>query len=178
MFSNWLDILLFVILALSLTWGVIKGFVRQVVGIAAVVAGLILAGMHYPILSRLLNQANLEEPWADLAAFLLIFIAVLIVGALASFLLSKMMRGPLRFINHVLGGALGVIKGVLICGVLVIALLVFPVDKPTMMRSSLAPYCYWLTKGMIELIPQELKDKFRATYQEIIEGKRDHGQKI
>ncbi len=178
MFSNWLDILLFIILALSLIWGVIKGFVRQVVGIAAVVAGLILAGMHYPNLSRLLSRANLAEPWADLVAFLLIFISVLIAGALISFLLSKLMRGPLRFINHVLGGALGVIKGVLICGVLVIALLVFPVDKPTLMRSSLAPSCYWLTKGMIELIPQELKDKFKATYQEIIEGKRDHGQEI
>jgi membrane protein required for colicin V production len=178
MFANWLDILLFAILAFSLIWGLIKGFVRQIVGIAAVVVGLILAAMHYPILSRLLIRANASEPWADLAAFLLIFIAVLIAGALASFLLTKLMKGPLRFINHVLGGALGVLKGILICGVLVIALLVFPVDKPTLMRSTLAPYCYWLTKGMIELIPQELKDKFRATYLEIIEGKKDHGQKI
>jgi uncharacterized membrane protein required for colicin V production len=111
-------------------------------------------------------------------AFVVIFIAVLIVGALISFLLSKVVKGPLRFIDRVLGGVLGLVEGILICGVLVIAQLAFPVDKQALMRSSLAPYCYWLTKGMVQVIPRELKEKFRATYEEIVGAPREQDEKI
>jgi hypothetical protein len=73
---------------------------------------------------------------------------------------------------------LGIVKGILICGVIVMGMLIFPVDKQALMRSSVAPYCYWLTKGMIQLIPRELKEKFRETYNEIIESTRKHGEKV
>jgi hypothetical protein len=44
--------------------------------------------------------------------------------------------------------------------------------------SRLAPYCYWLTKGMVQLIPQDLKNQFNETYTEIIESARQHGKEI
>lgn len=178
MISNWLDIVLAVILLLSFILGLIKGFVRQIVGIAAVVVGLILAAMYYHYVSRVLIRAIVREPWSNLIAFLLIFLAVLAIGWLIGVLLSKLMVGPLKFFDHFLGGVLGVCKGVLIYGVIVIAMLVFPVDKQALMKSTAAPYCYWLTKGMVQVIPSELKEKFKETYTEIIESTRKHGEKV
>jgi membrane protein required for colicin V production len=178
MISNWLDIVLIVILLVSFILGLIKGFVRQMVGIAAVVVGLIVAAVYYQPFSRVLIRAFVSEHWSHLIAFLLIFLAVLAAGWLIGLLLSKLMVGPLKLLNRFFGGALGIIKGVLICGVIVMAMLVFPVDKQALMRSSLAPYCYWLTKGMIQIIPKEMKDRFKQTYQEIIESVRQHGEKI
>jgi membrane protein required for colicin V production len=178
MISNWLDIVLLVIVLLSFILGLIKGFVRQIVGIIAVIVGLIIAAQYYQSFSRVLIRAFISEHWSHLAAFLIIFLVVLAVGGLVGFLVSKLMVGPLKFFDRLLGGALGACKGVLICGVIVIAMLVFPVDKQALSRSSIAPYCYWLTKGMIQVIPKELKDKFKETYKEIIESTRQHGQKV
>jgi membrane protein required for colicin V production len=178
MISNWLDIILLIILLVGFLLGLIKGFVRQIVGIAAVVVGLILAAVYYQYFSRLLFRAFVSEQWSHLVAFLIIFLAVLAVGWLIGFLLAKLMVGPLKFFDRLLGGALGICKGVLICGVIVMAMLIFPVNKQALMRSSVAPYCYWLTKAMIQIIPKELKEKFKETYKEIIESTRQHGEKV
>ena len=178
MVNNWLDILFLVIIAVSLIIGLIKGLARMIIGVASVVAGFVIAGLYYRPVSALFNRLLAAEIWRHLIAFVLIFIAVLIVGGLISFLLSKIIKGPLRFADRVLGGILGVIAGVLICGVLVIAQLSFPVDKQVLRSSALAPHCYWLTKGMIQIIPRELKEKFKATYEEVTAGSRDFDEKI
>jgi membrane protein required for colicin V production len=178
MITNWLDIVLLIILLVSFILGLIKGFMRQTINIAAVVIGLIIAARYCRPAAGIFSRAFASDKWAHLIAFILIFIAVLVSGALLSKLVSKLVKGPLRFIDRILGGALGIITGVLTCGVLVMALLVFPVDKQALMGSSVAPYCYWLTKGMIQVIPRELKEKFKETYQEIVGSPRQHGEEI
>jgi membrane protein required for colicin V production len=178
MISNWLDILLLVIIGVSLVLGLIKGLTRMIIGIASVVAGFIVAALYYRPVSVLFSRMLAAEIWRHLIAFVVIFITVLIVGGLVSFLLSKIIKGPLRFADRVLGGMLGVVTGVLICGVLVIAQLAFPVDKQALKSSVIAPYCYWLTKGMIQVIPRELKEKFKTTYEEIVAGPRGLDEKI
>jgi membrane protein required for colicin V production len=178
MISNWLDVAFILIVLLTLVLGVVKGLSRQVIGIAAVVAGLIVAAMYYQRVSRLVSSAFLAERWAQLISFFAIFAVILLLGWLISFLVSKLVKGPLKFIDRLLGAVLGLVKGILICGVIVMAFLIFPVNKETVLGSSLAPYCYWLTKGLVQLIPQELKNKFHETYQEILGGKGSHGEKI
>jgi membrane protein required for colicin V production len=175
---NWMDILILVILAVTLILGLIKGFIRQVIGLAAVVVGLLLAATYYLPVSRTVRRVVAAEKWSELIAFLLVFLAVLVAGWLIAFLVSKLIRGPLRFIDHLFGGALGLLKGVLICGVIVFALLAFPVDKKALLKSELAPYCYWITKGIVRLIPQELKDRFKETYKDIIKEKRPYGKEV
>ena len=178
MIGNGLDIVIIVILLVTLILGLIKGLVRQVIGLAAVVAGLVLAARYYPRLSGVFGRAFASEKWASIVAFALIFVVVLLLGGLVSYLVCKLLCGPLRFIDHLLGGVVGLVQGVLICGVIVFALLAFPVNKPLLTESKLAPYCYWLTKAMVRIIPQDLKDQFNQTYKEIVEGAGSHGQEI
>lgn len=178
MVSNWLDVLFLLVIGVSLVLGLIKGLTRMIIGVASVVAGFVVASLYYRPVSVLFNRLLAAEIWRHLAAFALIFVAVLIIGGLVSFLLSKIIKGPLRFADRILGGMLGVVTGALVCGVLVIAQLAFPVDKQALRESAIAPYCYWLTKGMIQVIPRELKEKFKATYEEITTGPRDFNEKI
>lgn len=175
---NWLDIFLLVILAVTLIIGLIKGLVRQLVGIIAVIAGLILAAFYYPYAAAVLSRLPISEGWSSLIGFLVIFIVVLLLGWLVSFLLSKLMKGPLKFLNHLFGGALGLVKGVLICGVIVFAMLVFPVDRMALQESSVAPYCYWITRGLVQLIPKELKEKFKEAYDDIVGSSEKHGKEV
>jgi membrane protein required for colicin V production len=178
MIVNWLDIILIIVLLTTLVLGLIKGLIRQVIGIVAAVAGLILAALFYQDAAGLLKKLIRNERWADCLGFLLIFFGCLLVGWLIGWLLSKLMKGPFKFINHLLGGVLGLLKGVLICGVIVFALLVFPIFQSALERSTLSPYCLAITKAMVQVVPAELKDKFRVAYQDIIGRIGSHGKKI
>lgn len=165
---NWLDIVLLVILLITLILGLIKGLVRQLVGILAVLAGLILGMLYYRLVATAFRPLVTTDTLAHLLGFLTIFLIFLLAGWLFSRLFAKAERGSIKFVNHLLGGVIGLVKGVLICGILVFALLVFPVNLQALQRSMVAPFCVKATKAAVDLIPQELKDEFRDTADKII----------
>jgi membrane protein required for colicin V production len=173
---NWLDIVLFIVICVTLVIGIIKGLVRQVIGLLAVIVGLILALLYYPYIAYLFGRVVSSQVLSYFLGFISIFLFVLCLGGIISWLVSKMIKGPLKFMNNLLGGALGLIKGVLICGVLVFALLVFPVNVRALENSFVAPYCLKMTKAVIGLIPQELKESFKEAYEDIM-GKRGKNAK-
>jgi len=166
---NWLDICLLIIILFTFIFGIIKGFLRQIVGIIAVIAGLILAALYHPQAAIWINKVIHHEVIAFFLSFVLIFLIVLCLGWIIGMLLSKILKGPLKFINHVFGGFLGILKGVLIGGVLTFAMLVFPVDRIALENSRIAPVCLATTKLTVNLIPQDLRNQFREAYKKIIE---------
>lgn len=147
--------------------GVIKGLVKQVFGLLAVILGLIFALSFYAQVGWFYQRFISSEILTQFLGFLTVFLAVLGLGWLASHLMSKMIKGPLKVLNNVLGGGLGLLKGILICGVLVFALLVFPISKKALKESQLSPLCMGMTKAVIGLIPKELKERFKEAYKEI-----------
>lgn len=171
---NWFDIVIIIIIGIALIVGIIKGLVRQVVGIAAVVIGLILAMNYYGLASDLISGFIHSRMLSNLLGFLAIFFGLIITGGVVSWLLSKLMRGPLKFVNHTLGAALGLLEGILICGVLVLAQMIFPVDRAALEKSALAPYCARITRVAYSMIPQELKDQFNTTYNRIVHGEEEN----
>jgi len=175
---NSLDIIFIVILLVTLVLGLIKGFVRQIIGIIAVVVGLVLAANYYPQLSPLFQQFISSVLVSNFLGFLLIFGLVLLAGWLLGLLFSKLMKGPMAFINHILGGVLGLVKGVLICGVLVFALLIFEVRKDSLAGSRMAPFCFQVTQAIVNLIPRDLKAKFKTSYEEMRGRGGSHGKEI
>ena len=175
---NWLDIILIAILLITLILGVIKGLIRQIIGILAVIVGLILAVYNYASVALVFERFVPNVTLTYLLGFFAEFIAVLCLGWLLAYLLSKLMKGPLKFLNHVFGGALGLLKGILICGVIVLALLIFPREKKALTESVLAPYCLQITRAMYYLIPRSLKQEFKRAYDEILGREEAHEEKI
>lgn len=175
---NWIDVILISVLALTSILGVIKGLVKQVFGLLAGIVGLILALGFYSQVSWIYLRFVSNEVVANFLGFLTIFLAVLCLGWVSSYCLSKFIKGPLKLLNNILGGGLGLLKGILICGVVVFALLVFPISKKALKESVLSPVCLQMTRAMISLIPQELKEKFKEAYQEITRRVEKDGKKI
>lgn len=174
---NWLDILLIVILAITIIIGAIKGLLRQVIGLLAAIIGLLLSIKYYPLGAEIFRFVS-NKVLANLLGFFLIFIAVLCLGWMVNILLAKIVRGPLKSLNHFLGACLGFFKGLVICGAVVFGLLVFPVHPRALELSQLAPYCIRVVKVGYTLIPQELKDKFSEAYQEIMGKGRKNEKRI
>lgn len=175
---NWLDVIFLVILLVTFILGIIKGLIRQIIGILAVIIGLILAVYNYSYVATFYARFVSNRTLSHLLGFFTIFIAVLCIGWLVAFLLSKMIKGPLKFLNHIFGGALGLLKGILICGVVVLALLVFPVKKEALKESQTAPYCLKVAEALYYLIPQSLKQEFKNAYHDILGKGETHEKRI
>jgi len=175
---NWLDIVLIIILCITFILGLIRGFVKQIIGILAVVVGLALAIIYYPYVSQIFFSLISHRILSNFLGFLFIFLAVLGLGGLFSHLLSKLIKGPFKFFDRVLGGVLGTLKGVLICVIIVFALLVFPINKNWLRKSQLTPYCLKVSQAIIHLIPQELKEEFWEKYKEILGKVEKNGEKV
>jgi len=174
---NWLDFVLLAVVLVTVVIGLVKGFIREVIGVAAVILGLVLAGQYYENLSALLRPLISPEMLDHFVSFLLIFFAVVVLGWVTASLLSRWTKGPFKFFNHLLGGAFGFLKGLLICGVVVMALLVFSVEKEAVSKSRLAPYALYVTNGIVQFVPQELKVRFKSIYRDIKGKVGKHGEK-
>jgi membrane protein required for colicin V production len=173
-----LDIILLIILLVTLVLGLIKGLVRQAIGLVAVVGGLVLAAHYYPQAGSVVHKIVSNAVVANFIGFLAVFTAVVAMGSIVGLLVTKLMKGPLNFLDHVLGGVFGLFKGVLICGVVVFSLLVFEVRRDALAGSRLAPICFQVTRAVVRLIPGDLEARFKSAYQGARKGGASHGQKI
>lgn len=175
---SWLDIILFGIIAIAFILGIAKGLIKQIIGISAVIIGLILAVTYYAHVSDLFSPLVSSTALSQFLGFLAIFLAVLCLGGLISAMLSKLMKGPFKFLNHVVGGGFGLLKGILICGVILFGMLVFPINTKALTNSQLAPFCLNVTRAAFYLVPQDLKEKFSEAYKDIIKKQGKHERKV
>ena len=81
---NWLDVILVAILAVTTILGIVKGLVKQVIGLLAVIVGLILALGFYSQISWIYRQLVKNEVLAHFLGFITIFLIVLCLGWLSS----------------------------------------------------------------------------------------------
>ncbi|MDD8031877.1 MAG: CvpA family protein [Acidobacteriota bacterium] len=175
---NWLDSILLIILLITFLFGLVKGFFRQIIGILAIVAGVILASRYYVRLSVKFYNLIDSDFWRNCLSFLLIFFGVLLVGWLLGFIIGKLMKGSLSLTNHLLGGGLGLLKGILIGTVIVFAMLSFNFQRQALIESKLAPAMLKISKGLLELVPDDFKNHFREALKKF-EGKGNwYEQKI
>ncbi|MDH4217628.1 MAG: CvpA family protein [Candidatus Aminicenantes bacterium] len=177
MYLNWLDIVLLGILAITVVIGAVKGMIRQVIGLLAVILGLILAIRYYAHGAKIFPFIS-DEVISHLMGFFLVFFGILCVGWAINRFLAKAVKGPFKSLNHLLGAGLGLIKGILICGIIVFGLLVFPVNTQALEDSQLAPYSMRITKAAYDIIPQDLKEKFSEAYQEIMGRKKKDAKRV
>lgn len=175
---NWLDFVLAAIMVVMAIVGVFRGFVKQVIGLVAVVAGLILASFYYDRAAALFDGFVKNELLSDFFGFLLVFVLVLVAGAILGRLSTKAMKGPLALANRLFGAVFGFLEAVLICGIIVIALVSFEIAKPALETSILAPACPGVTRAVVNMIPRGLWAKFNSSYREIRESGGGHGKKI
>lgn len=163
---NILDLAILALLGFFLVKGLMQGLIREVMGLVGIVAGLFLGLAYYGQLAQLARQAlRIEAPWLDAVSFgvilLVVFALVVSLGALITSALAKMRLSPL---NRLLGGALGLLKGVLLAYLLLnMLLLLMPFSPPQQLRSSLAaPYVISIGREVMSLAP----DDFIHTLQE------------
>ena len=110
---NWLDIVIIVILVASIFIGGKTGLIKSLLSLVGLVVGINLAGRYYLTLAEQLTFIP-QEKVSHIVAFAIILIGVMVVAALAGWLLTKIVSAVmLGWVNGLGGMAFGLVMAVL-----------------------------------------------------------------
>ncbi len=139
-----------------------QGFLFEVVSLAGVVIGYLVAVWEYPRVAAWYAPYVRAQWVAEIAGFLTIFIAIAVLaGVLARLARWSMRESPLRWFDRVLGAAFGLVRGALIAVVLVMALAAFAPGSKWLADSSFGPYLLAVGRAAVWVAPSEVRQRFR-----------------
>lgn len=165
---NTLDIIAIIILALSVLMAYFKGLIQEVVWIVSLVVGLVLAVFFYPLPASLLETLGVSSRISGLIGFFGIIVVVIAIGSIVNGILSRVLKTlHLKWIDRLLGGLFGLIRGSLFVAVLFLMLTAFPISPQWMGDSRLAPFFLTGADLIIEAAPDEFEELFRSGYEEL-----------
>lgn len=163
---NWIDLILVLVIAGSVLAGLAAGFARAGVGFAAMIAGMFCGFWFYGIVAAQVIDYVSSRAIANLIGFFVILIVVLVVGAIVGRILAKFFKWVgLSWLDRLLGGVFGIVRGFVIAAAMVTVLLAFAPSPPppSVLDSKLLPYVIDVADVLAALTPREMKDQFYAT---------------
>lgn len=131
-----------IIVAASITLGLIRGFAREAIALGAWLLGLWLAWTFSDVLQPHLGGL-LAEPVVNLwSARLLILFAVLLIGGVVGVVMGHFIHAtPFGFVDRGLGLVFGLLRGLVVVGLLVIGGQLVKLDgERWWSESKLLPY--------------------------------------
>jgi membrane protein required for colicin V production len=159
------------IILISMVLALMKGLAREIISLVALIGGFILAVIYYPAVGSRLAEFSRSDSVASFLGFLIIFIGCLLLGAIVAFVVNRFLKtASLQWVDRVLGGIFGLLRGWAISSIMVVALVAFPVRENLMARSFLAPYLLAGARTAVFLVPQHLKDRFNEQYKKVLQG--------
>ena len=159
---NWVDCAILAVIVLSALISLFRGFMREALSligwVAAVWVALTFARFLAPSLSGLISVPSLRLA----AAFMLLFVAALVLAAVVNYLVAKLVQKTgLAGSDRMLGIVFGAARGVVIVAVLVLLaeLTTVPQD-PWWRESMLLKHFEVLAAGIRDVLPTDLAAHF------------------
>lgn len=169
------DIAVLTLVGLGAITGFMRGFVQEVLALAAWVLALVaIKNLHTPLAEALIPQVGTESGAAVLAFAILLLIPYAIVRLLANQLGEASRASVLGPIDRVLGFGFGAVKGVVIV-VLAFSVLVLGYDtvwgaagRPDWIKQARAyPFVNAGSKYLVSIIAERHKEAARAEAREL-----------
>ena len=173
---NLFDILLLCIILICFATGLRSGLIRQVFSLAAIIGGIALGFFFHESLGSLLLEKNIisDPQITNILGFLIAACsAYVLIHYLSRFLTDLMEKINMGWLDHLLGGAMGFIIGLLLCYLVVVGVKQFvDEDSPFVKNSVLAPKVVTGYHILREQAPDNL-DKSLEKLRELREGRRE-----
>lgn len=110
---NWIDYLLITLLLIGLAMGYAQGFIRQLVGLAAIYIGLVIATQFFVNLTLMFSALTKTPPNTlsnMISFFVILFAVIFIINLLGKDAYRKTRLKIFPLADHLLGMTLGVIS--------------------------------------------------------------------
>ena len=118
---NWIDAVVLVVWGVTALWGFSSGLIRLSISLLVVIVGLALSSRIAGDVGNMFSGLTDSEGAQTVGGFILIFLGIFIIGAIASFWIGALLRFlPIFGLANRFGGlAVGVIIGfLLVSGIL------------------------------------------------------------
>ena len=155
------DWVIVAVIAVSVIQAASAGFFHEAFGIAGLLFGYLLAAWNYQRLAARFAP-HLKSMWlGELGAFVAIFLAVMLLAGIAGRITRWIVQeAGLNFVDRILGGALGLLRGSLIVAVILMGMAAFTPTSTWLEGSGLAPYFLVVGRAAIWVAPAELRARF------------------
>jgi len=161
---SWLDIILIIIIVIPTLIGLKTGIIKALLSLAGVIVGIVLAGNYYAALAGKLTFIS-QESVADIVAFAIILIGVMIVAAIIASVLKKIVSAiMLGWVNRLGGAILGFVLGAAFCGAILTMWTKFLGIADPIAESALATLLLDNFPLVLALLPEEF-DSVRTFFQ-------------
>ena len=135
---NVFDWILVAIITVSSVFGLLRGFVKELLSLASWVAAFFVARLFSFKLSNFMVDWIDQPQFRVIAAFVILFAVTLVVGALINNVFSRLVSATgLTATDRLFGMVFGIVRGGLLVIVLVSLLLLTPVSNDQWWQSSL-----------------------------------------
>ena len=154
---NTLDIIIIIIIGAGTIYGAVKGFVRDVFSLIAVIAGIILALLFYDRVAGYGARIIPDPTVARIVSFAAIYFAVAIIVSILTHFLSRSLSPDISTYDRLAGACFGVVKGLILAAA--ILFLVTSLGPSAVTGSRLARPIIRGTDLVIDLLPRASKEK-------------------
>ena len=157
------DIAIVAVILISLSVGISRGFVREILSLASWVVALWAAYVYVGVGEALLAPYIAPPPLRAVASFVVIFVLALIVASLLGRLLIRLQPlGGISGLNRLLGMLFGIARGVVIVALLLLLAIFLELPSQSWWQESLlAHYFTPVADGLRELMSQDFAVYFQ-----------------
>ena len=159
---TYVDFIILGIVLLSAVISVLRGFVKEAVSLISWVLAFWVSATFAGKLSALLPDAVAAPQLRVAISFAILFLATLLAGGLANYLISSLvLRSGLSGTDRALGVVFGVLRGVVIVAVAVLlAGLTTLTQEPVWTQSLLVDYFQVVAVWIRDYLPQDVAKNF------------------
>ena len=156
----WIDVVILALFALSAILSLFRGFVREAVALATWLIALWVAMAFYEDLATILSQWISVPSAQKITAFAVLFISVLLLGAIVNYLAGRIVdKTGLTGTDKLLGIVFGVARGGVIVAILVLLAGLTPLPQdPWWQDSQFLGYFQELAMWLRSYLPNEIAD--------------------
>jgi membrane protein required for colicin V production len=153
-----LDIIIIVVVGASSILSAVKGFIRDIFSVIALITGIILAFLFYVDGAPYVGAVISEPTICRIISFAVIFIVVSAVISIIGHFLSRAITGSeLSPYDRAAGACFGFLKGLVLAAVILFFVSIFIPDAVT--KSRLSGPILRGTDSAVKLLPQGVKKK-------------------
>jgi membrane protein required for colicin V production len=160
------DLLIVVVLVFCVISACLKGFLLEIFSLAGVFLGLFIAATRYMDLAPWIFRFLHNQEFANLIAFVLLALVVMVLAGLVGRLLRSVIRTVgLGIFDRLAGALFGLLKGCIVVTLVLMGVVAFLPRQDWLDRSQLAPIFLNAAHGGSHIVPFELGEKIRQGLQ-------------
>ncbi|WP_158793836.1 CvpA family protein [Granulicella sp. L60] len=154
------DWFLIAILAYSIVVAFMRGIILELFSLGGLIAGVLIASWNYNHLAVFFQRLITTPAIADIVAFLIIVVAVMLLSAILGRLFNRTAHAiGLGFFDRILGAFFGFVRGCLLGVAILMAFAAFLPNSAWTKNSKLTPYFLAGAHAVSFVVPHDLQQQ-------------------